>query len=235
MALSRPLPRHIQISETLIREIASGLLPDGSRLPPERLLANQHGVAVGTLRKALAILEEKRLLERRQGSGNYVRRRGGVKSVYSQFRLERPQGGGLPTADILSLQTAAPPEAAIAFGLPHACLLIERQRRLDNVPIAHERIWVAKPAMDLSIMDLSESLYAWYKDALGIVISRVEDKVSVAPLPTNTSLSWLSDGQAVGFVARKAWDQSGDPAEYSQSWFDPARACFFSREEGVTP
>ena len=95
---ARPLPRWVQVSERMIREIGAGRLAHGARLPPEREMAADLGIAVGTLRKALADLEGKGLLERRQGSGNYVRRLAGLAGIYSLFRLELVGGGGLPTA-----------------------------------------------------------------------------------------------------------------------------------------
>ncbi|MEL6700823.1 MAG: GntR family transcriptional regulator, partial [Pseudomonadota bacterium] len=66
------LPKHLQIGEMLVREIASGRLADGARLPSERQMASELNVAVGTLRRALDDLTERGLLERVQGSGNYV-------------------------------------------------------------------------------------------------------------------------------------------------------------------
>ncbi|MFT7108347.1 MAG: GntR family transcriptional regulator, partial [Yoonia sp.] len=101
MAKTSALPKFIQLSEMLIREIAAGHLTDGARLPPERDMADDLGVAVGTLRKALADVEAKGLLDRVQGSGNYVRHRPAVDSVYAFFRLELLKGGGLPTAKVL--------------------------------------------------------------------------------------------------------------------------------------
>ena len=53
------LPKYVQISELLIRDIAAGRLMDGERLAPEREMAESLATSVGTLRKALAILEEK--------------------------------------------------------------------------------------------------------------------------------------------------------------------------------
>lgn len=61
-------------------------------------MAESLGVAVGTLRRALAILEERGLLRRVQGSGNYVEAKAEVQSVYEFFRLELINGGGFPTA-----------------------------------------------------------------------------------------------------------------------------------------
>ena len=59
--MSAPLPKHVEIAESLIRRIGAGLIADGARLDPERAMAEGLGVAVGTLRKALAILESQGL------------------------------------------------------------------------------------------------------------------------------------------------------------------------------
>ena len=47
------LPIYQQIAEQISREISAGLLIDGQRLPSERQLAVDYGVAVRTLRKSL--------------------------------------------------------------------------------------------------------------------------------------------------------------------------------------
>ena len=62
---STSLPLYLRTAEALIRDIAAGRLEDGARLPPEREMADSLGLSVGTLRKALANLESKGLLERR--------------------------------------------------------------------------------------------------------------------------------------------------------------------------
>ena len=82
--MSRPLPKHVEIAESLIRRIRAGVISDGARLPTEREMAAAQGVAVGTLRKALAILEGQGLLDRVQGSGNYVRHHPGARSPSAQ-------------------------------------------------------------------------------------------------------------------------------------------------------
>jgi GntR family transcriptional regulator len=197
-------------------------------------MAAQFDVAVGTLRKALASLEDKGLIERRQGSGNYVRRRKDVQSVYAQFRLERPGGGGLPTADVIALTRMPPPDAGRDHGLPDMCLCITRHRRLDDILIAYERIWIAEPSADIDLTTMSESLYAWYRDALGIEVSRVEDAVGVAILPDDTQLGAATEHGSMGFIERRAWDLAGTPVEFSQTWFDPNQARFYSRSGGLS-
>ena len=110
------LPRFFQISEYLAREIAAGRLIAEQRLAPQRQMAKELNVSVGTLRKALKRLENLGLLQPVQGSGNYIKQNNVAGSVYAMFRLELLQGGGLPRADVLSVSFQKKPEDLPKFG-----------------------------------------------------------------------------------------------------------------------
>ena len=103
------LPKYIQISEFLAREIAAGRLISGTRLAPEREMAKDFKTSVITLRKALKRLDDFGLLRRIHGSGNYVKQNNVNGSVYAMFRLELIGGGGLPTAKILGVKVKEKP------------------------------------------------------------------------------------------------------------------------------
>ena len=60
------------VIDTLQREIASGVFPTGSRLPPERVLVERFSVSRLTIREALIGMEILGLVEARQGSGFFV-------------------------------------------------------------------------------------------------------------------------------------------------------------------
>ncbi len=60
------------IAGALRKQIVSAQLSLHDRLPPERTLAEQFGVARGTIREALKRLEDTGFVERRPGSGTYV-------------------------------------------------------------------------------------------------------------------------------------------------------------------
>lgn len=60
------------IAGALRRQIATARLVKNDRLPPERSLAAQYGVARGTVREALRRLEDAGFVQRRPGSGTYV-------------------------------------------------------------------------------------------------------------------------------------------------------------------
>ena len=56
----------------LLQEIGAGRYPEASRLPSERELAGRHAVSRITIRRALAELEARGILTRRQGKGTFV-------------------------------------------------------------------------------------------------------------------------------------------------------------------
>lgn len=225
------LPMYLQTAEMLIREIASGRLLDGQKLPPEREMAGDLGIAVGTLRKALDELVAKGLLERVQGSGNYVRHGGEAAGIYSFFRLELPEGGGLPTAEVISAERRAKPADLPGFGVSRDGHRIRRLRFLSGQAAAMEEIWLdGRWADRITPEDLSDSLYHYYQKSLGLLIGRVEDKLGVAPLP-----DWArpqigcAPGTPVGFVERRSLTAGGEVVEYSRTWFNPERVRYVAR------
>lgn len=223
------LPKYVQIAEMLVRDIAAGRLADGARLPPEREMAESLGTAVGTLRRALEVLVEKKLLERVQGSGNYVRARGDVPSIYRFLRIERKQGGGLPTAEVLSIDhLAAPPEAK--FQSPNG-FRFRRLRFMDNVPAAMEEIWLDGAVTESVDADaVSESLYLYYSESLGVVITSAEDSINVAPTPDWVDARFgLKPGDLAGYIERTGRSHRHEIVEFSKTWFDPNQINYVSR------
>ena len=109
MSEATSLPVYIQISEMLMREIIVGRLSDGERLLPERHLAKSLNISVGTLRKSLKDLEQKGALFRRHGSGNYIKFNTKFNSIYSFFRVELIDGGGLPSAKNIDINLVKKP------------------------------------------------------------------------------------------------------------------------------
>ena len=63
-----------EIGEDLRAQIIQGHYPVGSRLPPERNIAEKYGVSRTIVREALLMLELQGTVDIRQGSGVYVMR-----------------------------------------------------------------------------------------------------------------------------------------------------------------
>ncbi|MBI1171960.1 UTRA domain-containing protein [bacterium] len=231
MAAPGSLPLYLQISELLIRDIAAGRLIPGERLPPERDMAATLGIAVGTLRQALKELTAKGLLDRVQGSGNYVRAQTNPDSVYALFRLELASGGGLPTARVLSVDRLKKDPRLPAFGTSAEGHRIRRLRMLSGQAAAVEEIWLDGSYIPrIEIGDLSESLYLYYRQQLGLWIARVEDSIGQGPLPTWAPAEFPHDaGTALPQITRLSRDQEGRTAEASWTWYDPETVRYVAR------
>lgn len=69
----KPVTRTVRtVAESLFARIRAQEFPVGSRLPSERHLANELGVARNTVREALDLLEECWIIRRRAGSGSFI-------------------------------------------------------------------------------------------------------------------------------------------------------------------
>jgi len=66
------IPLYTQVAETLRRRIQLRDYPEGSLLPSSEQLQNEFGVSEITIRKALTVLVEEGMLERKRGLGTFV-------------------------------------------------------------------------------------------------------------------------------------------------------------------
>jgi GntR family transcriptional regulator len=67
-----PTPIYVRVADWIESRITSGELKSGSRLPPERELAQDTGVAYDTIRRAAVLLRERGLIITVHGRGTYV-------------------------------------------------------------------------------------------------------------------------------------------------------------------
>ncbi len=76
----KPTPLRLmyeQVAEHIAARIETGELEPGRKLPPERELASEYGVAYNTMRSAMQVLRDRGLIVTMQGRGTYVAERDG--------------------------------------------------------------------------------------------------------------------------------------------------------------
>jgi GntR family transcriptional regulator len=67
-----PTPVYVRVADWIESRITSGELKSGARLPAERDLARDLGVAYDTVRRAAVLLRERGLIITVHGRGTYV-------------------------------------------------------------------------------------------------------------------------------------------------------------------
>jgi GntR family transcriptional regulator len=214
--------RYGWLAASLRARITQGEWVPGTALPAEAALAKEHGVALGTLRQALAVLVSQGLLERRHGHGNFVRAGIGGASMLRFFRFSHGDGlNATPQSSILqrSVQLASL-ETADALGLPvgASVLQLQRLRSLGGQPRLLEDITLPLPMFDaLAHSDTAawdDLLYPMVQRVCGVTIHRAEDHLSFGLLDAaQAQLLQRDAGHPCVIVQRQAFDLQGHCVE----------------------
>ena len=96
-------PAYLQIAEALNERLVSGIYPAGSLLPSGSQLCVEFGVSPMTVRRALAILQDRGLVSGVKGRGTFAR---AVNLSDSTFRLDSPAGDWLDESAEIRLLSA---------------------------------------------------------------------------------------------------------------------------------
>jgi DNA-binding FadR family transcriptional regulator len=131
------------IAAELRRQIESRAWPEGGRLPTERAIAEDLGVARNTVRRALDRLEQDGLLVRHVGRGTYLRSTASSDPIFESARRME----GASPADMMELRVLLEPAAA-AFAATNATT-----RELAGIREAHERAVAADTMLEFEEWD----------------------------------------------------------------------------------
>jgi GntR family transcriptional regulator len=197
---SSPLPLYQQLAELLSREIAAGGLSPGARLPSELELAERHAIGRPTVRQATDLLVQRGLLERRRGSGTFVRepaRRVDLFSLggtLSSFR----EGGLDATTRLLGklVERRVSEDADNPFSQRRA-LLLTRLSSLGEKPVLLERLYF-DPEVFPGLQDLplgGASLSRVVEERYYLKATHAEQSFRVAVAPEDVR-------EALGITAR---------------------------------
>jgi len=224
------LPRYQRLRDEIARDIAQQNMRPGDAIPTEAALAARHGVAVGTVRKAIDALVADGLVERQQGRGTFVRRPNFDQSLF-RFLRQHAGGGQIPESRILQRETAiAPAEVAAALRLPPKGegIHLQRLRLLDGTPMLAETIWLPKamfaPLLALPLAEIGPLLYPFYERVCGQTVASARETLSVETAsPIIAGRLALAAGSPVVVVERLATGFDGQPLEWRRSHIPAAQ------------
>lgn len=216
------LPLYRSLAEELSRMIASGALRPGAQLPPERRLAEKHGVSRVTVRHAIEQLAREGLVEQKRGSGTYVTQRVSQPlSILTSFSEDVAARGMVAHSRLISRGVGtATPEEVISLGLApgHRVSRIVRLRSADGQPLALESSTVVQDALP-DPETVGDSLYA-AMDEKGLRPVRAVQRLSAVPLaPALAEMLETEEGAPGLLIVRIGYSGDGRPVEYTRSTF----------------
>jgi GntR family transcriptional regulator len=212
-----------QISET----ITAGSWPPGTVLPSEIVLAQNIGVAVGTVRRALIELAREGMVSRRRKTGTVVIGKTpnySLRSYFQYFRLQDSERGTVESVpETLSAVVADASEAeaeALRLAPASPVIRMHRVRYVDGAPVMHDRIAMiaaAFPDFPTEIREVPALIYPHLLERYGVRVTIVKEKL-VAPLadPDDLRLLGLDEPAAVLAIEEVSYEQGGRPVVYVQ-------------------
>jgi GntR family transcriptional regulator len=208
-------PLYHRVYRQIAREIESGALQPGDRLPSERWLCDELGVSRATVRRAIEELVTDGLVEGR-GRGSFVTGDALVEPPNTLMSLsELGRSRGLEaSSDVLAAELRpATIDEAEAFGIAPGAEVFELQRlrMLDGLPISLDNNRVplrrapAVAALDFATASLYEALERGGRP-LARADYEVEARVAESP---EAELLGLTRGAPVLFTTTVAIDEEG--------------------------
>jgi len=138
---------HAQVAAALRDQILDGRLAPGVKLQSERHLSDQFVTSRVTVRRALRVLEDERLIVRRHGSGTYVAMRPErrIPLMIDFTGSMRDHAPALQRQLLVSRWKPAEAFAAESLQLDEGTevLYAERVDYLDEQPVAWDQAWIA--------------------------------------------------------------------------------------------
>lgn len=204
-----PLPLYQQLAELLGREIQSGSLGEGSRLPSEPELARQHGIGRPTVRQATELLVQRGLVERKRGSGTYVRnapKRVDLFSLGGTLSSFREGGLALQTkllGRVSEVQVDVDAENPFAG---RTALLVTRLGSVASKPVLLERLYFDRDVFaGLSRLSLAgASLSRIVEERFYLKPTHAEQSFRVAVPPEDVRLALTLPARAPLLLVKRA-------------------------------
>jgi GntR family transcriptional regulator len=204
-----PLPLYQQLAELLSREIASGSIEPGARLPSEPELSRRHRIGRPTVRQATELLVQRGLIERRRGSGTFVRpapRRVDLFSLGGTL-LGFRAGGVEPSSKLLGkvVQRRVPTDDDNPFS-EQVAFVLTRLSKVERKPVLLERLYFSPelfPGLDrlaLAGVSLSRAVEERYY----LKASHAEQSFRVALPPEDVRLALELPSQSPLLLVKRA-------------------------------
>ena len=219
-------PLYLQVRDALLERIKDGRWKPGANLPSEIDLYRQLGVSLGTLRKALSVLESEQLIIREPGRGTFVRdhQAGQALGRFNPIRAAdgAPLRGQVKSRKVKLASPTSGERAALRLPPGDQVVRIQRVRHYEDRPFAYEQICLPDrrfPGL-VGKTEIPDELEELAQD-WGVILARADAKVKVTPVPPTVAMALsLADHTPALSIERLAFDTDHEPIEIMLAYYD---------------
>ena len=226
-----PIPLYHQLHQLLKRQILSGSLAVGAKLPTEAQLATGFGVSRVTAKRVMDLLAAVALIKRKRGKGSYVVHRPSVSAVEAPLvgMLEKLASMSKATrVRVLQVERRLPPaNIAAQLGLPEEeqvhCVIRVRLSD-DGTPFAYYESWTRGIARGFTAKNIERRQRFAIMAENGHRIARVEQCLSAAAAaPPVAEQLELAPGDPVLTLVRHSFAEHGAAVDLLRAQYHPGR------------
>ena len=214
-------PLYLQLAQKLAQAIRDGRYLADEALPSERVLSESLKLSRVTARKAIDQLVDQGLVVRRRGSGNYIAPKlEQPLTRLTSFSEELQQRGFTPSSRWLTRSlSAATPDEQLSLGLSTGARVarLERLRLADDVVMAYEMTVLPEHALP-DPAQVDASLYAYLAMRGKAPVRALQHIRALNAEPQLADRLEVPRGQAVLFITRVGYLESGQPVELTHSY-----------------
>ena len=218
-------PVFLRLRDRIAADIARNVWAPGEAISTEAEFAAQYDLSLGTVRRALDLLEGEGMVERIRGSGTFVRRPD-FETAFIRFIRYYGSAGDRrkPHSILLSRDVLiGPPEVTEALQLAENAPVIRllRQRTYEGLPVLIEEIWLEKERF-VPVLEMKENrprlLYPIYERLCGAVVAYTEETITIGISgKADVDHLGLVEGTPVVLIERLALGYDDVPIEWRRS------------------
>jgi len=226
---------YLQVWDTLAGRITSGAWKPGSAIPNESDLAHELGVSLGTMRKALKLMVDQRLVTRQPGRGTFVNDQAAHEFADRFSRLRAPDGEPVCAhAKSVEIAKGAATDLECTRLRLHADETVYRIRRVrehrGQVFLIEDATLPAALFPGLADKKAIADHVGALAQEYGILLGKAEERISMGiPLPTVANTLAVASGTPVLMLDRVVFTLDGNrPVEWRLAHCRLANGYYFA-------
>lgn len=225
-------PLYKWIKRELTQLLGNGVWRPAQAIPSERRLAEEFGVSMGTMRRALDELVAEHILIRHQGRGTFVSAHDTNRFLFRFFNIAAHDGErsypkvnlldfGPRRADATIARALSIRPAARVYGFRNLLSLQGEPALVDEIYLPAVRF----AGLDEdSLRHRTGTLYQLYEERFGNSVTHIDERVrAMVADPFLAGVLQVEEGAPLLHIIRRALSVDGRPVEYRHSYVSTER------------